>query len=193
MRTVTVPTFDTPSPANIAPGETSATLRKSDSAFWRFSLRFYAREGVAPLCLALQDQHGFDVNLLFFILFLSLQERRLTLVDVRRIDHAAAKWRTRAVLPLRALRRDLKNGVAPMDAAVTEALRTEIKRCELQAERMQQEMLERAFPATSIGNASSVKDATAANLAAYGAIIGGLPDVLVDKLVGLFNGEFGIG
>ncbi len=162
----------------------------NDSAFWRFSLRFYAREGVAPLCLALQDQQGVDVNLLFFILFLSLHERRLKPADIQCIDQATAAWRTRAVLPLRALRRDLKNGVPPMDAATTEALRTEIKRCELHAEKLQQEMLERLFPATSIGVTCSVQEAAATNVAAYGSVVGGLPDALVETLLGLFGEAF---
>jgi uncharacterized protein (TIGR02444 family) len=162
-------------------------MSANDSAFWRFSLRFYARKGVAPLCLALQDQHGIDVNLLFFILFLSLQGRRLTPADVRRFDQAAAAWRARAVLPLRALRRDLKSGVAPMDIETTAALRAEIQRCELQAERLQQEMLECLFPPASVGAACSVAEAAAANVAAYGAIIGGLPDALVNELLGLFQ------
>ena len=172
-------------------------MSANDSAFWRFSLRFYARPDVAPLCLALQDQHGVDVNLLFFILFLSLQQRLLTPADVRRIDQAAAGWRTRAVLPLRALRRDLKNAVAPMDMAATDTLRTEIKRCELQAERMQQEMLERTFPAATSGAASAVKKAAAANIAAYGAALGSrsrgtLPADVVETLLQLFYDEFAL-
>lgn len=167
-------------------------MSENDSAFWRFSLRFYARSGVAPLCLSLQDQHGIDVNILFFILFLSLQERQLTTADIHRIDQTAAEWRTRAVLPLRALRRDLKNSVAAMDAAATEMLRTEIKRCELQAERMQQEMLERLFPATSIGTPGSTKVVTAANITAYGDLIGKLPNSAVNALLRLLKEEFSV-
>lgn len=166
-------------------------MNASESAFWRFSLRFYAHDGVPPLCLALQDHHGVDVNVLFFLLFFSLNKRRLAPADVHRIDHATAAWRARAVQPLRALRRDLKNGVASMDAHATEALRAEIKRCELHAERLQQEMLERAFPAATTGVASAVQDAAAANIAAYGAVIGTLPDGPVQRLLALFGKEFG--
>ena len=176
-------------------------MAAGESAFWQFSLRFYARSGVAPVCLALQDQHGADVNLLFLLLFLSSRQRRLSTAEVRRIDRATAAWRTRAVQPLRALRRDLKNGVEAMDTQATEALRGEIKRCELHAERLQQEMLERTFPAAAIGAQSSIKEAAAANLAAYGAVIaamsalangtagGALPDDKVQTLLGLFTEE----
>jgi len=166
-------------------------MSKSESAFWRFSLRFYARNGVAPLCLTLQDRHGVDVNVLFLLLFFSLQQRRLSAADVQRIDHAAAAWRARAVHPLRTLRRDLKNGVAAMDVQATEALRNDIKRCELHAERLQQEMLEHAFPAATTGTQSTVQEAAAANIAAYGAVFGTLPDDLVKDLLGLFAEEVG--
>ena len=168
-------------------------MSANEFAFWRFSLRFYRRPEVAPICLTLQDHYGVDVNVLLFLLFLSLAQRRLAPADVHRIDHATAAWRARAVQPLRALRRDLKNGVASMDAHATEALRAEIKRCELHAERLQQEMLERAFPAATTGVASAVQDAAAANIAAYGAVIGTLPDGPVRRLLELFGKEFGAG
>lgn len=166
-------------------------MSASDSAFWRFSLTFYAREGVPPLCLALQDQQGVDVNLLFLLLFLAYQRRRLSASDVKRIDDAAATWRSRAVQPLRTLRRDLKSGVVPMDAQATEALRNDIKRCELHAERLQQEMMERAFPASSTGVVSSVQEAAAANIAAYSVLIGALPADAVHNLLRLFASAFG--
>ena len=41
-----------------------------DSAFWRFSLELYARDGVPAACLALQDREGADVNLVLLALWL---------------------------------------------------------------------------------------------------------------------------
>ncbi len=167
---------------------------ESESAFWQFSLRFYARDGVPPLCLALQDQHGIDVNLLFLLLFLAMQQRRVSRTDVKKMNDITAAWREHAVQPLRALRRDLKNGVAGMDARATEALRNDIKRCELHAERLQQEMLERTFPAAATGVASPMLEAAAQNIAAYGAALdsvrGTLPADVVQKLLTLFAAEF---
>lgn len=168
-------------------------MNGGDSAFWRFSLRFYAREGVPPLCLQLQDAHGADVNYLFFILFLASHGRRLTAADVRRIHEATAEWRERAVKPLRALRRDLKDGVAGMDAQTVESLRSGIKRCELHAERLQQEMLERTFPAAEQGTPDTAANAAAANVAAYGSLLGngtnGLPAETVRMLLTAFDKE----
>lgn len=168
-------------------------MSDGDSAFWRFSLRFYAHDGVPTLCLHLQDAHGVDVNLLFFMLFLASHGRRLATDEVRRIDHTAAVWRERAVKPLRALRRDLKAGVTAMDAQTVEQLRSDIKRCELHAERMQQEMLERAFPAAALGTPDIATSAATANVAAYGSLLGNgsntLPAHTVSALLQSFDRE----
>lgn len=145
------------------------------------------------LCLQLQDVHGVDVNLLFFMIFLAFHTRRLTVSDVCRINETTAVWRERAVKPLRALRRNLKTGVAGMDARAVEQFRSDIKRCELQAERLQQEMLERAFPAAEQGTPDSAANAAAANVAAYGSVIGngsnGLPADTVRALLASFDRE----
>ena len=41
--------------------------------FWQFSLALYARNGVKELCLTLQDEHGFNVNVLLLSCYLNLQ------------------------------------------------------------------------------------------------------------------------
>ena len=158
-------------------------MRGSESAFWQFSLRLYGQPDVPAACLSLQDQQGIDVNLLFFILFLSVNERRVSADNIRRIDAHISDWRTRVVQPLRAIRRDLKGGIAPVDTTAAETLRSAIKRDELQAERLQQEILEREFPPGSIGSHATARVATEANIAAYGAVVGALPAAPVTTLL----------
>ena len=169
-------------------------MNGGESAFWQFSLRFYGRPGVPELCLALQDEHGVDINLLFLLIFLAKQGRWLSVGDVREIDRETAAWRTNVVQPLRALRRQLKNGFPPMDAAVTEALRGEIKRCELQAEKLQQEMMEQRFAADAVGAPCGMREAAASNIAAYGVVIAApgdrLPQASVQALLKIFSDEF---
>lgn len=167
-------------------------MSERDSAFWRFSLRLYRRPEVPALCLDLQDQFNVDVNLLFFILFLAINERQLTLDDVRRIDTHVCAWRSRVVQRLRALRRDLKGGVAPMDMRAAEALRNAIKRNELQAERLQQEALEREFPAHATGSTAAPRVAAAANIKAYGSLIGALPNATINALLTALTAEFSV-
>src|SRR5580700_6044309 len=43
-----------------------------DEAFWRFSLAFYERPGVAEALITLQDRDGFDINLILFALWLGI-------------------------------------------------------------------------------------------------------------------------
>ena len=160
-------------------------MKARASAFWKFSLRFYQQPAVLPICIALQDQHGVDVNLLFFILYLSHNGRRLRIDEVRRIDASIRDWRLRIVQPLRAIRRELKTGIAPVAIADSAALRSAIQRDELLAERLQQEALEREFPLSATGLAAAPQAAATANIAVYGAVLGAgaLPETAVNALL----------
>jgi uncharacterized protein (TIGR02444 family) len=143
-----------------------------DSAFWRFSLRFYGLPEVAPACLALQDEAGVDVNLLLFLLFLAENGRAVARDDVVRLDDMIAPWRTEVVEPLRALRRRLKTGVGDVLPASSEGLRNMVKKIELEAERLEQGRLEAH---ASIGKPAAREEAARANLSAYAEHLGGLP------------------
>jgi uncharacterized protein (TIGR02444 family) len=147
---------------------------KPDSAFWRFSLRFYALPDVAPACLALQDEANVDVNLMLFLLFLAENGRAINRDDVARLDASIATWRTEVVEPLRALRRRLKSGIGEIPAATSEGLRNMVKKIELEAERLEQGRLENT--ASALGNPSPRNEAARANLAAYEVFLGRLPD-----------------
>jgi len=156
-----------------------------DSAFWRFSLGFYALPDVAPACLALQDEAGVDVNLLLVLLFLAEQGRAVTRDDVARLDAAIAPWRAEIVEPLRAVRRRLKTGVGDVPPATSEALRNMVKKIELEAERLEQGRLENEAP--SLGKPAPREAAARANLAAYEAHLGGLPAGPRDLILKAFS------
>ena len=158
-----------------------------DSAFWQFSLAFYARPGVADACLALQDETGADVNVMFYVLFLAGQLRQIDRVDAAHIDASIKAWREIVVVPLRTLRRRLKTGIEPIAVADTEALRSAVKRLELDAERIEQEWLEANVPAATLGTqATSPLAAAQTNLAAYGALLGDLSRAHVATLLAAF-------
>jgi uncharacterized protein (TIGR02444 family) len=157
------------------------------SPFWNFSLEFYSRPHVAPACLELQDNAGVDVNVLLYLLFLAQQGRQLDCSDVARIDATVLTWRDRAVKPLRTLRRDLKSRLAQSDAGAIAALRTEVKRIELEAERIEQQMLERRVPASTMGTQAPSPDTAArANIDAYSRFLGELPAAPVKLLLEIF-------
>ncbi len=165
-------------------------MTEAASAFWDFSLRFYARPGVAAVCLLLQDGGGADVNVVLYLLFLAAQNRSLDDAAVARLDAATGVWRDEVVRPLRTARRHLKNPAAPYDGQAAAELRSEIKRSELAAERIEQLTIERLFPAATTGVAAATPaDAARASLAAYDHLRGGLPAAAVAQLLELFNAQ----
>lgn len=131
--------------------------------FWRFSLAFYARPGVSPACLALQDRHGRDVNLVLYAGWVGLSGRgRLTQDDLARAEAVAAPWRGAVIEKLRAARRAIKEAgeaVAELYAAA--------KALELEAERVAHRRLAALAPSPAPLPASARAADAHANLRLY--------------------------
>jgi len=163
---------------------------REESPFWRFSLRFYSRPGVAAACLALQDEAGADVNLMLFLLFLAEHKRQVMTDDIPRLDSTVRAWRDCVVKPLREVRRALKAGIGEIPIAVSETFRGQIKRLELESEQIEQHLLE-GCELTSLGVTAPFRDRIAeANLAAYGDHLGGFPAPALATILAAF-GEYG--
>jgi uncharacterized protein (TIGR02444 family) len=113
-------------------------------AHWPFVVALYARPGVSQACLLLQDRAGVDVNILLFALYAAV-ERGVVLAahELQEMDAAVAAWRNDIILPLRSVRRRLKTGPEPAPGDKTEVLRTQVKSCELDAERVELAVLMR--------------------------------------------------
>jgi uncharacterized protein (TIGR02444 family) len=143
--------------------------------FWDFSLAVYRRPGVAAACLRLQDEAGVDVNLLLYFCWLAtVQAAALDEAVVRQAVARTELWREDVVRPLRALRRRMKDGIEGMPSESAEALRTEVKRIELQSERLQQDMLF-ALSGTEVAEAAAgpdVRRRAEENIAKYLDVIG---------------------
>jgi uncharacterized protein (TIGR02444 family) len=155
--------------------------------FWDFSLAVYGRPGVAPACLALQDRHGLDVNLLLYCGWCGSRGRALSGEEIAALDARVADWRREVVLPLRGVRRWMKTQeAAPGEEAG--ALRDEVKRLELEAERIEQDLL---F-AASEGEAGAASPAAAANnMASYLAFLGVEPAITdIADLAAVLTGCF---
>ncbi len=112
-------------------------------------MALYAKPGVAPACLALQERHGVDVNALMFCVWLALSGRgpapRATLEAA--FDRVGA-WHVEVVRKLRPLRRRLKSGFEPVDAELVRALRARIQKIEIDAEHLEQLTLAASAAAT---------------------------------------------
>lgn len=139
----------------------------SDAAaeFWRFSLTIYAKPGVAPACLVLQDQFGRDVNVALFCCWLGASGRGLLSRDaLDAADRAVAPWRHQVVEPFRSARRAIKTEAADGN----ETLYAKAKAIELEAERvLQRKLAERAPPAVPAVTAMQRLEAALGNLALY--------------------------
>jgi uncharacterized protein (TIGR02444 family) len=135
--------------------------------FWNFSLQLFAKPGVAPACIALQDGLGLDVNLLLYCCWHGRACRKLGEEEVRRAMTAVEGWQRDVVQPLRAVRRRLKTGVPPITAGECAALRRKVNDLEIESEHIAQTALE-ALPAPPPGRRSVVD----ANLTLYLRLMG---------------------
>jgi len=148
--------------------EAEAKPSSQGSPFWRFSLQFYRQPGVADACIALQEQSGVDVNLLMYLLWQAGQRRSFSPDEVAWFESKIGSWRESAVVPLRAVRRALKEPPSLMTAGTAEAFRTKVKAVELEAERLQQlAMYELKTPVLFGTDVASPAEAAHANVAAY--------------------------
>jgi uncharacterized protein (TIGR02444 family) len=153
-------------------------------SFWEFSLRIYARREVPPACLALQDEGGADVNLVLFLLYLADCGRMLDDAQVAALDEATRVWREQVVKPLRGVRRLLKDDIGAFATDATAPLRSDVKRIELAAEKLQQFTLEALAPPDSAGAAATSRRlAAATHLASYAARCGNWPEDALHVLV----------
>lgn len=157
------------------------------SAFWDFSVAFYARSEVAAACLELQDRFGADVNVVLYLLFAAYHGRLLDTADLERIEALSAPWRQAVVIPLRGVRRVLKSAVGAFEPASTARLRSEIQRIELAAERLQQEALERLGAQAAPGQPCPDRtDCARRHLELYAARIGAPVDGPIARILEQF-------
>jgi uncharacterized protein (TIGR02444 family) len=163
----------------------------SANPFWEYSLELYERPGVAPACIALQDEAGLDVNLLLFCVW-SAQAGpgRLSAADLRAAIAATGDWQARVVQPLRAARRAARSaGGSGLFAA---AFQRDVAATELSAERVEQWLLlelvaERERAERDAG--AALADGCA-NLREYLRAVGVAPAAVRPRLIPLLAGAF---
>lgn len=149
----------------------------------------YGRNDVAGACLAAQDRHGLDVNLLLFAAWLASTGHALDGSDARLADEHCRAWREDVVEPLRRRRRAWKHA-APHDRAYAA-----IKALEIEAERQQLAMLAdlavelRLQGALPAAQASSATELLAANLRVVAAASGATDAAVAGLAAALDDGD----
>jgi uncharacterized protein (TIGR02444 family) len=146
-----------------------STHMTDTNPFWEFSITFYARPGVATLCLDLQQRCEADVNLLLFCLWRADNGQRLHYENLCELDAEIAPWRVDVVQPLRGLRQQLR------DYPAVESTRDLLKKAELESERVQQQAIWKWQQRQESGVAGkarhSVAECIGENLAGYAALL----------------------
>lgn len=158
-----------------------------DHPFWDFSLETYAQPGVAPACLALQERHRIDVNLLLFCCWLGRAGYgSLGDAGIARLAERAAPWHRDVVRGLRALRAHLKHEIPGSPEDLRLALRKRVAALEIDAEHVEQLALADALaeipsgmpggiPTPETEQEAGVDDAVA-NLSSYFSFCGIVAD-----------------
>jgi uncharacterized protein (TIGR02444 family) len=120
----------------------SALLEPADCPdFWDWSLEVYRQKGVADTLLQLQDGCGADVNLVLWCIWAGKYYAELTEESVLSILEQTTHWAERVTVPLRDLRRQMKQMPTGLPEKDVENLRRRIKAAELESERLSQNAL----------------------------------------------------
>lgn len=125
---------------------------------WDFAASTYQRTGVAECCLRLQDDADADVNMLLSAAWLAEQGLCWRHEEVYELVARCKDWRERCLLPLRAVRRYLKD----------RALYEQAKALELDAEMHQLHLLSGTLQFMSLKKYEGASmEALTANLQIY--------------------------
>jgi uncharacterized protein (TIGR02444 family) len=140
--------------------------------FWDFSVRTYRTRGVPDACLALQNDHGADVNMLLYCCWTGAAIGVFDDELFNRTSAFSVSWANNVVIPLRAARTWMKHTGCDSDPVPKDScmeLREEIKTVEFAAEKLQQEVLESMLSVERerAENAAVIIENVAANLMLY--------------------------
>ncbi len=143
---------------------TSTSSESGGTDLWTYAQALYARPEVEAACLRLQDEAGLDVNCLLWACWAAAAGYGgVTAAELNLALATSQRWQGEIVVPLRHVRRALKDRAAADDRIA--ALRQQIKAAELEAERLEQCWLQGLLhrPATTPPSARAARQ----NLDAY--------------------------
>ncbi|KTC99447.1 TIGR02444 family protein [Legionella erythra] len=113
-----------------------------DNPLWQFSNTIYRDSQVKSICLTLQNQWHYNVNLVLFCGWLSHTKRLVSAKDMQYALHLVAEWQARMTEPLRGVRQYL--ATLPPSARIAGGY-DPIIHLELVSESLQQDALYKAF------------------------------------------------
>lgn len=139
-----------------------------DHPFWTFSTRLYGRDGVAAACLALQERHQLDVNILLFCIWSAAERGQvLSRDEMASVLDRVGAWHEEVVRQLRAVRQRMRDGAPGMDGELVESVRKRVLGAELECEHVEQLMLAGLLPEEKGDAEQGTPDAALHNIARY--------------------------
>jgi len=150
---------------------------------WDFVLNYYGRKGVSDALIGLQDNHAIDVNMLLFLMWMAAQSKSVAADDVKFVSTTSQAWQRAVVVPIRGVRRLLKENAPLVPAEAAAAFRKKVQAIELEGEQLQLNAMaalaERLKPAQA-----SPEEAARRNVKTFEAVAGKtFPPAAVDGLV----------
>jgi uncharacterized protein (TIGR02444 family) len=112
-------------------------------------MRLYGRPGVKPVCLALQDEDGLNVNCLLAAAWAATLGYAVSPEGWRALERATETLRLKALAPVRAVRKQISR-----EPKLSEQLRGPVKRlllyAELRIEQAEERLLHDRLPAVGL-------------------------------------------
>ncbi len=113
-----------------------------DINFWHWSEDVYAQKGVSALLLQMQDDFGLNVNLLLWSIWTAQHYGEAPKPVIKEAGATIDAWNTDVCQNLRRARRALKTPPKAADNDLAQALRKKVKKAELDAEEIEQKILQ---------------------------------------------------
>ncbi len=168
--------------------------------FWGWSLAHYARPGTESLLLRLQDDFDCNVNILLWSCWCAERFDAAPEPVIRKAIDITAVWDANVTGKLREVRRYMKTTSAQQIGAGLADMRAKVKQAELDAEQVEQSLLQdlaaSALAPANEDNKSAIEARARRNLAAYAALIGAVQKkgfattLLHDLIDNIFGGPF---
>lgn len=136
--------------------------------FWTYSLSAYGIDRVREIMLHWQDDYGGDVNILLCCCWLASKQQRLDEDQLSLLLKAGAHWRAQCLLPLRSVRRFVREQPA------TDLLYQQLKDAEISAEQWHQQCLFDCIEGFEQSPASGIEGAGMDNLQNYCQFLSGV-------------------
>lgn len=150
---------------------------------WDFVLNYYGRRGVSDTLIGLQDNHGIDVNMLLFLMWMAAQSKSVAADDVKFVSTTSQAWQRAVVVPIRGVRRLLKENTPLVPAEAAAAFRKKVQAIELEGEQLQLNAMAALVGRLKPAQASP-EEAARRNVKTFEAVAGKtFPPAAVDGLV----------